>query len=1077
LVAQCSGTLTLSTQAEVDAFDCAVFDGDLIISGADIVNLDPLFSVPGATLTEVTGSLTVDNCPNLTSLQGLDGITTVGADYNIYDNPMLNTLGCCGHQLVTAGNLNFKNCPLLTDVTFNSLTTVEGFLDFKNGMAINDFSGFNNLTTAGAIQISNNTTTTINGFEGLISTSYINILENPMLMEITGFNNLTAIVEGAVNGQTINYFQIAENPMLSSITGFTVLTTADAGVISGNTSLSDCCFSLPFVENLTISNNAPGCNSQAEINAPPVFTNCPADDFMFLDSDACFATVEILFPTVDDNCDLATYELLIERPDGSTQTLPLFFDSESITDILPIGENTYTWTATDDKGNVSTCTLVMSVFNVDFEVNGDFPSNLTLDNIPGICEATYEYIFPEITHICGLDTLSFHVYDESLETMLYVNNPTAQELVSIDLAPGIYVAEVFYGNLGSAFVGNAVITINDNEAPILSACPDDLTISTSESFCLGVADIVSPTISDNCEIESYVLNYVSGDGTIVNDLEISSGELLSFGFSPDQNTVTYVATDVHGNSSSCTVTVTVVDDDAPTIPAAQLLDVTVNTNPGVCTGTYTFLASAATDNCGTIETQIVYAGNQVEILGPGDDYTYDFAPGIYQLDYEVVDDAGNIGFYTQNFTVVDNQIPVFTEELPTDVTISTNPGTCEGTHSVTFPAGTDNCGITYREFYVTDEGGNNIINEFPSDAGEVITFDLPPGVYDVEAFIIDAGFLGDISQTSLTIVDNEAPVISCIPDFTVNQDANNFCLASWTMTDPTPTDNCGYEAGTFERISPSGIVSSGSLVPGLDWNQNQNELGDWIFTYTATDENGNEASCSTTVTVEAGPTAMSGFSYTRTGLQIDMTNTSTNAASYAWDFEDGTTSTEQNPSHVYTEEGSYMVCLTVTSCDGTEETFCEMIEVTVDAELLTAFLIDGSATFSQGQTREALFLLQNAGTSPTVGTIQFVITLPGLATFGHSMDPNLTSSSIFGGIDLANTDFDFVSLGGGGNNYLLSSKPGVSLGAGEFIYLGFDLTAVGNSTSTAQATGTIGTGSAGDEISANNKSQGTFSIN
>jgi PKD repeat protein len=38
---------------------------------------------------------------------------------------------------------------------------------------------------------------------------------------------------------------------------------------------------------------------------------------------------------------------------------------------------------------------------------------------------------------------------------------------------------------------------------------------------------------------------------------------------------------------------------------------------------------------------------------------------------------------------------------------------------------------------------------------------------------------------------------------------------------------------------------------------------------------------------------------------------SNNPTSWEWDFGDGSTSTEQNPVHVYTEEGTYTITLTV----------------------------------------------------------------------------------------------------------------------------------------------------------------------
>nr|WP_294937264.1 PKD domain-containing protein [uncultured Flavobacterium sp.] len=50
------------------------------------------------------------------------------------------------------------------------------------------------------------------------------------------------------------------------------------------------------------------------------------------------------------------------------------------------------------------------------------------------------------------------------------------------------------------------------------------------------------------------------------------------------------------------------------------------------------------------------------------------------------------------------------------------------------------------------------------------------------------------------------------------------------------------------------------------------------------------------------------------GLTYQFQNSSTNAVSYLWDFGDGTTSTEQNPTHTYAMNGNYNVTLTVSKC-------------------------------------------------------------------------------------------------------------------------------------------------------------------
>lgn len=47
--------------------------------------------------------------------------------------------------------------------------------------------------------------------------------------------------------------------------------------------------------------------------------------------------------------------------------------------------------------------------------------------------------------------------------------------------------------------------------------------------------------------------------------------------------------------------------------------------------------------------------------------------------------------------------------------------------------------------------------------------------------------------------------------------------------------------------------------------------------------------------------------------KVVLTNTSTNATAYEWDFGDGATSTVTSPSHVYQEEGTYTISLTAKS--------------------------------------------------------------------------------------------------------------------------------------------------------------------
>lgn len=51
---------------------------------------------------------------------------------------------------------------------------------------------------------------------------------------------------------------------------------------------------------------------------------------------------------------------------------------------------------------------------------------------------------------------------------------------------------------------------------------------------------------------------------------------------------------------------------------------------------------------------------------------------------------------------------------------------------------------------------------------------------------------------------------------------------------------------------------------------------------------------------------------------VNFTNTSKNSSTYVWDFGDGATSTDVNPSHDFTTEGTFNVKLTATGTKGTK---------------------------------------------------------------------------------------------------------------------------------------------------------------
>ncbi|MBL0096005.1 MAG: PKD domain-containing protein [Bacteroidetes bacterium] len=74
--------------------------------------------------------------------------------------------------------------------------------------------------------------------------------------------------------------------------------------------------------------------------------------------------------------------------------------------------------------------------------------------------------------------------------------------------------------------------------------------------------------------------------------------------------------------------------------------------------------------------------------------------------------------------------------------------------------------------------------------------------------------------------------------------------------------------------------------------------------------------------------ALAAYNYTINYPTVDFSDNSQNAASYSWDFGDGSPlDNSQNPSHTYSTFGLYTVCLTITDTCGGVNTKCQNISV------------------------------------------------------------------------------------------------------------------------------------------------------
>jgi hypothetical protein len=135
------------------------------------------------------------------------------------------------------------------------------------------------------------------------------------------------------------------------------------------------------------------------------------------------------------------------------------------------------------------------------------------------------------------------------------------------------------------------ITVNDTEAPTIS-CPANITVNDEPGTCAAHVNPGTATASDNC-----------GSATVTASR--SDGHPLTDPYPDGTTTITWTATDPSGNHSSCTQTITVRDDDPPTITFNNLTiffnntTIVFNTNSVTVNGvTHPFNGVSYTDDDG-----------------------------------------------------------------------------------------------------------------------------------------------------------------------------------------------------------------------------------------------------------------------------------------------------------------------------------------------------------------------------------------------------------------------------------------------------------------------------------------------
>ncbi|HYC86744.1 MAG TPA: HYR domain-containing protein [Chryseosolibacter sp.] len=451
-----------------------------------------------------------------------------------------------------------------------------------------------------------------------------------------------------------------------------------------------------------------------DITAPEL-TGCPASVSVNADS-TCSAVVRWDEPEATDNC---------------SQTVAIGSNMRP-GDVFPIGTTLVEYTATDDAGNESTCSFTVIVNDTAPPELTDCPADI-IEQADTLCARAINWDPPIALNDCD-------------EAVSMTSNFEPGDSFSVGTTTVNYVATDDAGNVtGCSFD----ITVQDNNAPVITKCPADLT-RTAGNSCTASVQWQEPAFADDC---SYVVesNYKPGDE-----------------FPLGITTVTYTARDLSGNTATCSFDVNVVDSTPPVISACPL-PVTVDVGDA-CSATVSWDPPTASDNCGMTLTSNYQ---------PGDS----FPVGKTTVKYDATDEAGNTASCSFDVVVRDKTTPQIIG-CPQSVTAEAD-ATCAARVSWTVPSTQDNCEVTLTSDYK------------PGD-------EFPIGVTKVTYTATDKGGNTATCSFDIKVVDRTPPQITNCPA-NILASANGSCDAVVTWTEPTASDNCS--------VALSRSHASGDMFP------------------------------------------------------------------------------------------------------------------------------------------------------------------------------------------------------------------------------------------------------------------------
>jgi PKD repeat protein len=174
---------------------------------------------------------------------------------------------------------------------------------------------------------------------------------------------------------------------------------------------------------------------------------------------------------------------------------------------------------------------------------------------------------------------------------------------------------------------------------------------------------------------------------------------------------------------------------------------------------------------------------------------------------------------------------------------------------------------------------------------------------------------GCTATDDVTVTVHSNPTADAGPD-------QSICEGGSTTIGGSPTASGGTSPYSYSWSNSASLSCSNCANPTASPSSST------TYTVTVTDNNGCSDLDAMTVSVNDKPTADFTFSGQCEGSGTQFTDQSSGSiSSWSWDFDDGNTSTQQNPTHVYSSSGVYNVELIVSTSANCKDTITKAVQV------------------------------------------------------------------------------------------------------------------------------------------------------